>query len=369
MTRPPAAWLRRAATSGILGLAACGSRPEATSESTTSAASESTASDTDDTDATAGETEGQPLPSPAPLCATAPTIGQGHYVGTLRDVGVEPIGVCGQAGPVTYLRVATDLHVDLKVTATGVGFTPRVDVAPAECIAGLTVACGLDGALAVPDLLAGSVWLVRIGAAFDDPALALPIPLDGSPDPLTFTVDVDLQRVLDPGDVCVDDPDATGGRCPAGTLCLATADPDDDPALRICTLLDGDTCESAAPLALDALAGSLPIDLDAPQSDAHTQSCAGAGTRERVLRAELSADFPPASTLTLRVDTPGVDLAVRSPTCDLVDELACEVGGIDGVEVVLDDPAMLAAAGLRPWIFVEIADDASGSALLEWSVE
>lgn len=367
MTRPPAARLcRRARAPGIalglglaVDLAACTAPP---ADETTSTAATSTTG----TDGSASDTESPPAtPTPAVNCSGAPTIRDGRFSGTLRGVAIEPSGACGQPGPTTYLRVATDLRVDLEIVAQGVAFTPQIEIGADVCLQGQGVACGEGGVVGLADLLPGSTWLIRIGAAHDDPALALPAPEDGSPDPLAFTVDVARRLVLDPGDLCTDGDES---RCPTGTLCAPTEDADDDPTLRICTPLVGDTCEDAEPLVIDALAGALEIDLDAPQTDAHAHGCAGAGTRERVLRAELAADFPAAAELVLTTTTPNIDLAVRAPSCDLEGEVACEIGGPAGTSLTIDDPAALAAAGHRPWIFVEWPDDAAGGATLEWSV-
>lgn len=360
MTRPPAARLRRAPAPGIalacaLACACAGPATDDTGATTSTTGASST-----------GETDALPAPpTPSPTCSAAPTISQGRYFGSLRGVGSEAAGPCAEPGPSTYLRVAADLHVDLRITAVGVGFTPRVEIADDACVLGLPLVCGDDGGATLSDALPGSTWLVRIGAAADDPALASPAPEDGAPDPLAFTVDVAQVLVLDPGDVCSDDADA---RCPAGTLCAATDDPDDDPTLRVCTLLAGDTCERAETLVIDALSGSFEVDREAPQTDAHAHSCAGAGARERVLRADLAADFPAGAQLILATAAVDIDLAARAPSCDVSDELACAIGGPEGASLTIDDPAALAAAGQRPWIFVEWPADAVGGATIEWSV-
>jgi hypothetical protein len=89
--------------------------------------------------------------------------------------------------------------------------------------------CDGSGVAGLEDLGAGTVVTLAIGA---EPELftslsGVAVP-EGEPDPLGFTVDVGMRRVLAAGEVCMP---PSRGRCGAGTLCLpeiSTTDTDTD---------------------------------------------------------------------------------------------------------------------------------------------
>ncbi|MCB9568784.1 MAG: hypothetical protein H6710_16475 [Myxococcales bacterium] len=329
----------------------------------------SSASTTDDAGesgaTTSAETEGEdptpPPPEAAASCVGAPEVGSGVFGGSLRGVEADPAGVCGVGGPTTYLRVRAARDVDVHVKVNGAGFTPRLEIAPEGCIAGRALVCGEGGEVTLDDVAGGTLLVVAIGAAADEPALAAPPPAAGEPDPLDFTVDVGLQRILGLGEACLPE---SRGRCPNGAACLAPegADPDDSSAW-VCALLDADTCASAEPWSLEGPAGEIVVDASLPQTDAHVDSCGDPGTRERVLRLALAEDLPETASLLLKASSAAVGLAVRGPGCELDDEIACAPASADGAMVLVDGPL----AGAELFLLVELADDASDALVVGWS--
>jgi hypothetical protein len=119
--------------------------------------------------------------------------------------------VCGGGGPDVFLRIAVPLRADLQVEAQGVGFTPRVSLAPPGCQKAPMLVCDGSGVAALEDLSEGTVVTLAIGM---DPALFVSLSgvaaLEGEPDPLAFTVDVGLRRVLAAGEACLP---TVRGRC------------------------------------------------------------------------------------------------------------------------------------------------------------
>lgn len=291
-------------------------------------------------------------PAPADACDEALLVSQGRYRGNLREMKVdEPIGgVCGGAGPDAFFRVEVPVRADLRVAAHGVGFAPRLSLAPDDCLGGREITCAADGPLELPDLAAGTVLRLAIGvdaAVFSD-LKQKPAP-DDAVDPLSYDLDIGLVRVLAAGDVC--EP-ASRGRCVAGTLCMTSA-PAQPPE---CTTLPGDTCSTAlrTPVVLSpAGEGALVIDPALPQTDAHASSCGGAGLRERVLQLDLPV-VPPARALEITVSRPDIGLAVRSPGCLATDEVACAAGTGAPARIVLDRLAARRAAGVAPYLFIEL---------------
>lgn len=292
-------------------------------------------------------------PAPADLCDDALLVSHGLYVGNLRDAKPDPAtaGVCGGGGPDTFLRVELPVRADLHVRARGNGFTPRLSLAPDDCLGGREIACAVDAPIALRDLAGGTVVRVSVGVeqhVFVDMNKS-PAP-EGAPDPLAFELDIGLTRVLGPGDVC--EP-ASRGRCSDGSLCLAA---DDRGAVPVCTTLPADTCSTAQPvtlvLDLDGR-GSLDIDPAVAQTDAHHHSCGGDGTRERVMRLHLPA-APPARALEIAASRPDIGLAVRAPSCLLADEVTCAPGTEAAARVVISNLPALRAAGIEPYLFIEL---------------
>jgi len=307
------------------------------------------------------------LQVPSESCAAAPMVGQGRFAGSLRDRGPDPElgGVCGGGGPDVFLRVSVPVRADLRIEARGGGFTPRVSLAPPGCQRAPMLACAGDGVAELVDVAEGTVVTLAIGA---DPeqfaALSGVAVAAGEPDPLGFTVDVGMRRVLAAGEVCVP---TVRGRCGAGTLCLpeiSAADTDTDTDAETgdsawtCTPLAGDGCLDPEEVTLQLVdgVGGVSVDPEQPQSDVHRHSCTGAGTRERVLRLALPAELGPQDSLELRVDHPEVGLALRAPGCLAGDELACMAPRPSGAQVVIAAPDELRRAGVAPYLFVELPE-------------
>lgn len=292
---------------------------------------------------------------PAGDCEDAPRAVQGRFSGTLRgeEDSTPTGGVCGSGGPDRFLRVMVPARADLRVEVRGNGFVPRVSLTPAGCLGAPRLVCSADGFAVLDDVDGGTELMLTIGA---DPALfeamAADDPPEAGPDPLGFVVDIGMNPVLRAGEVCM--PQVLG-RCASGTLCMP---PRSGEEAWLCTALDGDSC--AAPesveLRLKDGAGVLKIDPTLPQSDAHRHSCSGGGTRERVLQVELPAGLRAQDSLRIRSPRPEVGLAVRAPGCLGSDELDCGAPRVGGAQVMIESPAALYAAGVRPYVFVELPD-------------
>lgn len=297
-------------------------------------------------------------PAPADACEQALLVTYGRYFGNLRGAKPDPAtsGVCGAGGPDVFLRVEVPVRADLRVAARGVGFTPRLSLAPDDCLGGREIACAADAPLELRDLAVGTVLRLSVGAApavFSD-LNEKPVP-DGAPDPLSFELDLGLTRVLAAGEVCQP---ASRGRCVAGTLCQADAP--EQPA--VCTTVPADTCSTAERVAvvLDAAGeGALVVDPAQPQTDAHAHRCGGDGLRERVFRLALP-EVAPGRALEISASRPDVGLAVRAPSCLAADEVACAAGTGSPARVVLTDLAGLRAAAVAPYVFVELPADSEG---------
>lgn len=303
---------------------------------------------------------------PAGACVDAPRAMQGRFAGTLRGDEESPTdgGVCGGGGPDRFLRVMVPVRADVRVEARGAGFVPRVGLT-AACEATTALACSADGIASVIDVGEGTELVLAIGA---DPAdfgalLAEDPPADG-PDPLGFTIDIGMNPVLAADAVCM--PQVLG-RCGAGTLCMPPRSEGDG---WRCTTLAGDSCAEPEVVTLELVdgRGTLTIDPLRPQSDAHRHTCAGGGTRERVLQLRLPAGLRAQDSLQIRSDRPEVGLAVRAPGCLGSDELDCGAPGVGGTEVTIAAPAELYAAGVAPYVFVELPDPGVLADLVELQV-
>lgn len=295
------------------------------------------------------------LPAPTDACESAPTLSYGRYRGTLRNYDPEPAtaGVCQGGGPDAFARVVAPVRADLHVEARGVGFVPRLSLAPDDCAGAREIACSETGALDLPDLVVGTVVRVGVGA---DPAVFSDLNLqpvdDGAADPLGYELDISFTRVLAAGEVCLPE---SRGRCADGTLCLPSA----EGSAHVCTKLPGDTCAAPEPVTpvFDAEGrATVTVDVAAPHTDAHRHRCTGAGTREHVLRLVLPPS-PPQRALEVRTDRDDTGLAARAPGCLADDEVACAAAAPGGARVVLTGLASLRAAGVEPYLFVELPEE------------
>lgn len=282
-------------------------------------------------------------------CELAPEIGAGRHYGSLRGNAAELSGACGLGGPDGFFRLEVTRRSDVWLQGYGVGFVPRVGVLPHACTsewASRTLLCTEGVGSWLLDVAAGSSLVVSIGTDEDDPLLDQPPPTQG-PDPLGFALDVELRNVLEPGEPC--QPPGVG-RCGSGTACLPIPPeedvPDAPPGPSVCTVLEGDTCETAVVVAVNTGVTVVEIDPATPQTDAHAHSCGGARRRERVLRLELPGDGPHA--VEARVDRPGVGLALRAPGCSVEDERGCV--DPDGTPAVL----AVEVSGDAAFLFVEL---------------
>lgn len=283
-------------------------------------------------------------------CDLAPEIGAGRHYGSLRGNAAELSGACGLGGPDAFYRLTVPRRSDVRLQGYGVGFVPRVGVLPHSCISewtSRTLLCTEGVGAWLLDVPAGSSLVVSVGVDEDEPALEQPPPMEGL-DPLQFALDVELRNVLEPGEPCL--PEGLG-RCGTGTACLPAPPPEDEPDAppgpAECMPLEGDTCQTAVPVAVATGVTVVEVDPDAPQTDAHAHSCGGARRRERVLRLELPGTGPHA--LQARVEHEGVGLALRAPGCLVDDERGC----VDPDE---PPPAVLAVevSGSTAFLFVEL---------------
>mgnify|MGYP000093009021 CR=1 FL=1 len=317
----------------------------------------------DGDDGEVGSSSGDPTEGPAHTeaqipaagCLDAPMATQGRYAGTLRgdEAELPSGGVCGSGGPDQFLRVRVPARADLRVEARGNGFVPRVSLTPAGCPGAPRLVCSADGFATLDDVAAGTELMLTIGAeaGLFAAMLADEPPADG-PDPLGYVIDIGMNPVLAAGEVCM--PQVLG-RCATGTLCMP---PRSDDEGWLCTSLEGDSCADPeqVTLVLEDGAGTLVVDPNLPQSDAHRHSCTGGGTRERVLQVKLPDGLRAQDDLQIRSVRPEVGLAVRAPGCLADDEVDCGAPAVGGTQVTIAGPAALAAAGVAPYLFVELPD-------------
>lgn len=294
-----------------------------------------------------------PTRDAADQCELAPVVGAGTHYGSLRGNGSELRGACGRGGPDAFVRLEVPRRSDVSIRALGAGFSPRVGVLPHECIdewETRTMLCDEGVGAWLLDVAAGSSLVVSVGIDPEHPVLDQPPPMLG-PDPLSFALEVELRNVLDEGDPC-GAPDR--GRCGAGTACLPPP-PDGDPSTPqgpdVCTVVEGDTCDTALDVVVPAGTSSIWIEPDAGHTDAHHHQCGGARRSERVLRLAMPGAGPHG--LEVRGDRPGLVLALRGPGCLPSDELGCAADDLA--------PAVLTAEipGPSALLFVELPlDDA-----------
>lgn len=308
------------------------------------------------------------VPTPTDACADAPLLTYGSYRGTLRsyELAPAPAGVCRGGGPDAFARVGAPVRADLHVEARGVGFVPRLSLAPDDCSPAREIACADGSALELRDLTVGTVVRVAVGAdpdVFSDLNLQ-PAPA-GGPDPLEYDLDIAFTRVLAAGETCLPE---SRGRCADGTLCLASA----EGSAHVCTTLPGDTCATAerVTIVLDENGeATATVDFAASHTDAHRGSCTGAGRREHVMRLGLPPS-PPERALQVRATRDDTGLAARAPGCLADEEVTCAAPTAGGARVVIPHLTALRAAGVEPYLFVELPDpDAPGPPLvLEFSL-
>jgi hypothetical protein len=324
----------------------------ACSESETDAGTDVPSGTTGDAHGTT--TDDEPLDhSPADQCAAAPRVGAGRYLGSLRDKSSDRGGACGLGGPDAFVTLEVPRRVDVRVRARGVDFDPVVGVRSPRCAhdwsTQLLCTHGFEGW--VLDVPAGGALLVSVGIAPDDPALASSA-IAGVADPLDFRLDLELRNVLLEGERCTP---ASRGRCVSGTACVSedpSASSDGTAESPRCLAIEGDTCASAIPLALELGTTVVTIDRNAVQTDAHAHSCGGARRPERVLHLGLPGDLEAGARLRARTLAPDVLLALRGPGCIIEEEIACSPGGEDGSVVVVEDLFAVRTSG--PYLFVEL---------------
>ncbi|MCA9708849.1 MAG: hypothetical protein KDK70_23595 [Myxococcales bacterium] len=285
-------------------------------------------------------------------CALAPSIGAGRHHGSMRGKVSELGGACGREGPDAFFRLDVPRRSDVWLQGLGVGFSPRVGVLPHACSndwASRMVGCTEGVGTWLVDVPAGASLVISVGADDALPLFDEPPPADG-PDPLGFELEVRLRNVLDEGDPC--EPPGRG-RCGSGTACVVPPAPEDDPDApppeAVCTVLPGDTCQTAIPVAVPLTPGGTSVEIDpaTPQTDAHLHSCGGARSRERVLRLTLPEIGP--HSIVVHASHPEVGLALRAPGCLAAQERGCvdPVGEAGG-------PLQAEIEGMEAFLFVEL---------------
>lgn len=269
----------------------------------------------------------------AEVCPSAPSRPPGVYRDSLsgRDGNG---GACGQGGPDVYFHIEIERRSDVRVSAVGDGFEPRVGVFGNDCAlpfdeGGLLCTTGVPGW--VSDVAAGTDLFVAVGAANAQ--------VERSPTG-TFELDVRTRDVLDEGEPCGNE---AWGRCEGGTACLESEGP------AVCVQIPGERCGNAIELQLSRGATALSIDATTIHTDDHRHGCGGARVRDRVYRLTLPTVSQDAI---LRAEGENVlALAARGPTCLTSDEEACaaESDGTPSFEIPGPLPPIV-------YLFVELPD-------------
>lgn len=241
------------------------------------------------------------------VCLSAPVTPPGRYEGTLA--GKTPSGgACGEGGPEVFFRIDVARRSDVRVSAQGDGFAPRLGVFGNDCAVpfgegGLLCTTGTAGW--VTDVAAGTELYVALGATTAEVE---------SSRTGRYALEVSTRSVLSVGAPCGP---ATWGRCETGSACLGV----DEDAPSECTEISGDRCGNAIALSVPRGESGVTIDDVALHTDAHHHSCGGERTAERVYRLELPTVSDDA---VLRISGDAVSaLAARAPTCLLEDERGC----------------------------------------------
>jgi hypothetical protein len=280
--------------------------------------------------------------APAPegdTCESAPTIATSVHTGTLfataADLAIPPGDDCGMEGADAFVRLAIEQRADVEVSAKGSGFTPSVAILGSSCSDALACATGLPATAL--DVAADTELVIAIGIGAEDPALVAA----AAPEDLAFELTIAKSSVLETGESC----GLPGqGRCASGTACLV-----DEDGAATCTLVEGDTCATATPIALGNAPSIVTVDPAVPYSDAHHHSCGGARRRDRVLHVQWPA---PGGTLVASTTMPGVALAIRGPGCAETDAISCAPATGDGaaIEAIVEGPG-------GAFVFVELPED------------
>jgi hypothetical protein len=265
-------------------------------------------------DETGGQADpGEPDPQFVVDCEDAPFMRTGTSQSTLAFIEGVGDGSCGQGGPVVYAALRPEIRADVIIESSGAEYEPRVALLDAVCEPEAEpLACAKGVPLVLADIAAGTELRLAVGIDSDDPALADEAPVAA----LAFRVDYVLRPVWAAGELC------TGlGRCEAGTACVESPE-----GVPRCTALAADTCASAEAVMLPPVVGEeamLTIPADARHTDAHTHSCTGDRTAERVLRLRLSGALPGGAAVEISSDDPGASLAVRVGGCEPQAEVGC----------------------------------------------
>ncbi|MGH1345175.1 MAG: hypothetical protein ACRBN8_26675 [Nannocystales bacterium] len=294
----------------------------------------------DDEDASSGSSGGGVLGAGQDVCLSAPVLPPGVYLSSLQGKRSSGGGACGQGGPDVFFRVAVERPSDVRVSAVGEGFTPRVGVFGNECAVsfedgGLLCTSGVPGW--VPDVPAGAELYVAVGASQAD--------VDASAQG-TFQLEVQARDILSVGEACSD---PAWGRCEGGTTCAVPGETG-EPA--VCVAIPGDRCGNPMPVDVDRGLTALSVESGALHTDAHRHTCGGDRISERVYRLELPAVSAEA---TLRVEGQRVSvLAARGPTCLTEEERACSADpeGLAVIELQGPLPRTL-------YLFAELHEDES----------
>lgn len=272
----------------------------------------------------------------ADVCLSAPAVPPGRYEGTLAGKSASG-GACAQGGPEVFFRFDVARRSDVRVSAHGDGYDPRVGVFGHDCAvpfdeAGLLCTTGTAGW--VTDVPAGSELYVAVGAATAD--------VDGSRTG-NYALEVSTRNVLSAGERC--GPEAWG-RCETGSVCLGAAD---EGGADVCTEISGDRCGN--PISLDIPRGDSGVTIDDTElhTDAHHHRCGGDRTAERVYRLELPSVSDEA---VLRISGEAVSaLAARAPTCLVEEERGCATSSEGTPNLELEGPLPRTM-----YLFVELPD-------------
>ena len=257
------------------------------------------------------------------VCLSAPTVPPGRYEGTLAGKSASG-GACGQGGPEVFFRIDVARRSDVRVSAQGDGYEPRLGVFGNDCAipfdeGGLLCTSGTEGW--VTDVPAGSDLYVALGATTAD--------VDGSRTG-SYALEVSTRNVLSIGERC--GPEAWG-RCETGSVCLGT---DEEDGSDVCTEISGDRCGNPISLGVPRGDSGVTIDKAEPHTDAHHHSCGGDRTADRVYQLELPSVSDEA---VLRISGEAVSaLAARAPTCLVEEERGCAASSDGTPSLELEGP-------------------------------
>lgn len=271
------------------------------------------------------------------VCLSADAVPPGRYEGTLEGKNGSG-GACGQGGPEVFFRIDVARRSDVRVSARGDGYQPRLGVFGNDCAvpfdeAGLLCTSGTAGW--VTDVPAGAELYVALGATTAD--------VEGSQTG-DYELEVSTRNVLAIGDRC--GPEGWG-RCETGSTCLAPSD--DEEASTVCVEIPGDRCGNPISLYVPRGDSGVTIDRGEPHTDAHHHGCGGDRTVERVYQLQLPAVSEGA---VLRVEGEAVSaLAARAPTCLLEEELGCAASPEATASLELQGPLPRTM-----YLFVELPD-------------